>query len=126
MKIIAPPNIKEFLEKRTQSLVDRINNVYFVVKDEDPRSISFSSDLSSITISSAGIGDLENSFNKIGLLQAFYRFIGFHSASMGIFLLHCSSALYGNKPVIFGDHGKAGKTLLVILIPGPERGLCVA
>ena len=111
MNIIAPPNVKEFLEKRVRSIVDKIGDVTFVVKDEDPRSINFSSDLSTMTISAAGINNLSNSFNKIGLLQAFYRFIGFHSVSMGTFLLHCSSAPYEDKSVIFGDHGKAGKTL---------------
>ena len=111
MHIVAPANITEFLEKRVKSLVDKIDKITFVVKDEDPRSINFSFDLSTMTISAAGISDLSNSFNKIGLLQAFYRFIGFHMAPQDTFLLHCSSALYKDKAVIFGDHGKAGKTL---------------
>ncbi|MDO8495986.1 MAG: hypothetical protein Q7S43_00845 [bacterium] len=113
MIISAPKNIVDFLESRGLCLVVKDKKIEFRVLDKDPRSICFDNDLQLMTISAAGISDLSNYYNQIGLLQAFYRFIGSRSLEDNIFLLHGSAALSGNgKAILFGDNGRSiGKTL---------------
>lgn len=79
---------------------------------ENPRSLRFNRILTFLTISAKEINDLKSNYNKIGLLQAFYRFLGFHSIDHNIFLLHGSALIYNNKAVLFADNGHSTKKTL--------------
>ncbi len=112
MIISGPDNITNFLKSRDSFRLADNKKAEFRVLDEDPRHISLNSDLTEIIISAKGIGDLKNYYNRIGLLQAFYRFLGFQITKDGIFLMHGSAVVYRDKTILFADNGRSmGKTL---------------
>ena len=112
MIISGPDNIIRFLKSRDSFDLVKNKNIEFKVLDEDPRSISLNNNLTSITISAKGIGDLKNYYNQIGLLQAFYRFLGFQTIKDNVFLLHGSAVVYKGQTILFADNGHStGKTL---------------
>lgn len=112
MKIIGPNNLVKFLGERVPEVMNVTPQATFQISVNDPRSISFNSEYTELNISALGIDNLTDNYNKIGLLQSFYRFIGINAVSEGYFLMHAAAAIFHSKAVVFGDNGKAvGKTL---------------
>jgi hypothetical protein len=112
MIISGPDNLTRFLKSRDSFSLVKNKNIEFKILDKDPRGISLNNDLTSITISAKEIGDLKNYYNQVGLLQAFYRFLGFQTIKDDIFLLHGSAVVYKGKTILFADNGRSiGKTL---------------
>src|SRR3989344_3923336 len=87
MIINAPINVSHFLKSRDSFALVKDKKLTFNVLSENPRSLRFNRILTFLTISAKEINDLKSNYNKIGLLQAFYRFLGFHSIDHNIFLL---------------------------------------
>lgn len=76
------------------------------------RSIKLSKTLKQISIAGKDIDNLADPFNSIGIMQAIFRFIGIHSLTKNIYLLHGSSSIVNKKAFCFGDDGKnIGKTI---------------
>lgn len=76
------------------------------------RSVRLSKDFKQLSITGKEIDDLTDPFNSIGIMQAVFRFIGIHSITKNIYLLHGSSSIFNKKAFCFGDDGKnIGKTI---------------
>lgn len=76
------------------------------------RSVELSKNFKQISITGKDIDDLTDPFNSIGIMQAIFRFVGIHSITKNIYLLHGSSSIINKKAFCFGDDGKnIGKTI---------------
>ena len=112
MLITAPENTSRFLGGRVTDLVSKVQDAEFYVGQSYKRAIILKEDFSKISVLAPDIDNLDNDFSRLGILQAFYRFLGLHLCRQGIFLLHASAAMYQGKLIIFGDNGgNLGKTL---------------
>ncbi len=113
MNIVGPQTVKDFLKDRLQGL--SIPDAQFIVSNTGPRSATLSKDLLRLELSAPDIESLENPYNKIGLLQYFYRFAGLQLMHQNIYLMHGSAAVVNDKGIVFGDDGSSiGKTTAMI------------
>jgi len=88
------------------------NKLKIIIKNASKKSVKLSRDKKTLTITGNDIDNLYNPFNLIGILQATFRFVGFHSIKNNFFLLHGSSAIFNNKAICFADDGEStAKTL---------------
>ncbi len=98
------------------------NSLNVKIKNSKKRGISVSKDKKTLTISGYDIDNLYNPFNLIGILQAFFRFIGLHSIKNNIFLLHGSATIYKNKAICFADDGSSTAKTLGSIISSIDSG----
>lgn len=82
------------------------------ISKSSTRSVKLSKNLKQIYITGKDIDDLTDSFNSIGIMQAVFRFVGIHSITKNIYLLHGSSSIINKKAFCFSDDGgNIGKTI---------------
>ncbi len=88
--------------------------------------ISFPKDMTVLTIRGRDINNLQDPFNLIGILQATFRFVAFHSCKNGVLLLHGSSSVYRKKAICFLDDNngsiKSASSIECALISGEYLG----
>lgn len=88
--------------------------------------VSLSRDKNCLNISGHDIDNLNDPFNLIGILQATFRFVSFHSCKNGIVLLHGSSSVYRDRAICFLDDNngsiKSASSIECSLVSGEYIG----
>jgi len=105
------------LLKNSKGVNNFNNKIKITIKEDKKRYIKLSLNKRHLIIAGYNIDDLSNPFNLIGLLQAFFRFVGLHSIKNNLFLLHGSAAIFNKNALCFADDGEStAKTLSSIEI----------